>query len=40
MDNVNSQKEPFKDYLIVGHKEVIVVSSLKDIFADLLKYSI
>ena len=40
MDNVNSQKEPFKDDLIVGHKGVIVVSDLKDPFATPLKSSI
>jgi hypothetical protein len=39
IDNVNSQKEPFKDDLIVGHKEVIVVSALKDPFAALLESS-
>jgi hypothetical protein len=40
IDNVNSQKEPFKDDLIIGHKEVIVFYALKDPFATLLKYSI
>jgi hypothetical protein len=37
---VNSQKEPFKDDLIIGNKEVIVVSDLKDPFAAMLESSI
>ena len=40
IDNVNSKKKQFKDDLIIGHKEVIGVSSLKDHFEALLEYSI
>jgi hypothetical protein len=37
IDNVNSQKEPFKDDLFVGHNEVVFIHTLKDPF---MKYSI